>query len=90
MVYVIVPLVMRDEEAFRSRLDTLENKGHPIYRGYDRAYFIKFEGTTEEISRAIGFHDGEAAWGIVLRLSAYTGYAHKDLWEWLDIHISRN
>ena len=49
---------------------------HPLY-------FLSFGGEPKDLANLLGFHDGEKKSGIVIRVSQYTGYEEKELWDWL-------
>jgi hypothetical protein len=49
----------------------------------DDKFFLKFEGTSLELSSKIGFAEGTTGTGIILLVSAYNGRAPKSVWEWV-------
>jgi hypothetical protein len=54
----------------------------------DDKFFLKFEGTSVELSRKIGFAEGTTGTGIILLVSAYNGRAPKSVWEWITQKMS--
>jgi hypothetical protein len=51
-------------------------------------FFLKFEGTSVELSSKIGFAEGTTGTGIILLVSAYNGRAPKSVWEWVTQKMS--
>lgn len=46
-------------------------------------FFVKFEGTSADLSEKLGFTEGVTGTGLVLLVSAYNGRAPKSIWEWV-------
>ncbi len=82
MIYAIIPF--EPSEKLRSKIDGLEV---PVYAGEAPAvYFVSFKGTTNELSEAVGYgNDRQAGTGVVIPISNYSGFASRDLWEWMEL-----
>jgi hypothetical protein len=48
-------------------------------------WLIAFDGTTKALSDAIGMSNGDPVGGVVVAISAYWGFAGKDIWEFLNV-----
>lgn len=46
-------------------------------------FFIRFEGTSNELSEKLGVADGSTGTAIILLVTAYHGRAPKSIWEWV-------
>lgn len=46
-------------------------------------FFIRFGGTSPELSEKLGIASGEVGTGIVLLVSAYHGRGPTSMWEWV-------
>ena len=83
--------VLLDEvEADNSEVEKLIHENYPDnYKFNNSVYFISSQDDTSlEIARVIGIRGKDrikTSGGVVFRLSQrYAGFAHGDLWEWLD------
>lgn len=81
-LYAIIPF--EPSEKLRSNIDGLDV---PVYAGEAPAvYFVSFKGTTNELSEAVGYGDDrQAGTGVVISISNYSGFASRDLWEWMEL-----
>ena len=82
MIYAIIPF--ETSEKLRSRIDELKV---PVYAGEAPAvYFVSFKRTTNELSEAVGYGDDhQVGTGVVISISNYSGFASRDLWEWMEL-----
>lgn len=87
MVYLVIPLRLPEDSGSALR-DKIESLKVPFYDKYaPRVYFVSCDKTTEELTEALGYGEDKAIGaGVVAPLPNYSGYAHKDLWEWLSLH----
>ena len=85
MIYAIIPFRLPNEDKL---LEKIKDLGTPAYTDEaPKAYFVSYEGTTNQLSDAIGYsEDDEMGTGIVMPVMNRAGYAVKDLWEWMRIH----
>jgi hypothetical protein len=51
--------------------------------------FVKFSGTSKEISDKLKISDGETGTGIVVPVTNYYGRAPTDIWEWLKSRMEK-
>ncbi len=53
------------------------------------AWLVNADKTTEELARQLGLYAGKGGesngTGVVFRLSNYTGFDRKAMWEWLEL-----
>ena len=80
-VFAVIPLGKNDR--LRGRL------GRVTEDLYDETapdlYFLSYDGTASELSDALGLGDpGGGGEGVVLRVTANSGYTYRTLWDWLE------
>ena len=87
MVYVIIPLRLPEggDSALGAKIKSLKA---PFYDKHaPHVYFVSCKKTTEELTEALGYGEDDAIGsGIVVPITNYSGYANKNLWEWLALH----
>lgn len=101
MIYAIVPLNSTYDQsiALKKKIEELESINgedatlspfpaiRHVYSDYAPVYFVIYEGTTRELSDALGYGDDlSIGTGIVMRLSSNFGYASTNLWDWMEVH----
>lgn len=81
MIYAVIPL--RQTHDIGSIITSIDPLAYTRYG--PNIYLVSFEGTTAELSQAIGFgvKDKDVGPGIVLKISYYHGNAYPDVWEWI-------
>ena len=90
MLYAMFPLEGGNPQIPNGLEDHIAVKA--IYTPYaPKAWFIDFEGTTNELTDLIWPDDFDEDThplpaGIVTRMDRYNGWASPDLWEWLGVH----
>lgn len=55
------------------------NKCHPFSNGW----LVAYDGTSRQLSDALGISDGNFGSALVLNFSGHWGRAPSDLWEWI-------
>lgn len=53
-------------------------------------WFVVSEGTTQEVAEKLGVRSGAAGTGIVCPITAYSGRAPSQLWEWFNVYWPKN
>ena len=87
MLYVVIPLRLPadDDAHLRGKIRALDVQFYG--KEAPRVYFVSYDGTTTELAEALGYGDDKAVGsGVVIPITNYSGYASKNLWEWLSIH----
>lgn len=76
----------------KERIEALTEKIREVgAKVYDRArpslWLVTYDGTTHELSEALGLGNDESlGTAVVIPVTAYSGYAQTDLWEWISVH----
>lgn len=55
----------------------------------DDAWLVDSSCMTRELSESLGIISGESGSGLVILLGNYSGRASADIWEWLNLHMSK-
>lgn len=87
MICVVVPF-----DPTENLVERLNQAGAKVYTWSSpiaHAYFVSYKGTTRELADKIGFEDNRKSEGVVVAVSSYSGYADKDLWEWLKEQVGK-
>lgn len=71
-----------------------EKIGDEVYflPGHSGAAFVAFNGTTKDLSDALGITSNDevrVSTGVVLPVSNYYGRGPTDMWEWLKVRMER-
>ena len=53
------------------------------------AWFLDFQGTSQELAGKVGFLTGESGGGVVVPVTTYSGRAPADIWEWITQRMSK-
>lgn len=88
-VFAIVPLNPGpDDKYIRKKLEQLQC-GYFLAEA-PSVYMVSYKGTCYELTKALGFDNKTETPGklLVLQVTDYSGYAHKELWEWIILHQS--
>jgi hypothetical protein len=64
----------------------IEQYGATHYQFTDNVWFVPDSGTSEDVSAKVGIKDGKVGSGVVLKFSAFSGFAPKTAWTWLDAY----
>jgi hypothetical protein len=54
-----------------------------------KSIFVKFSGTTRELSDKLKISEGESGTGVVIPVTNYYGRAPTDIWEWLKSRMEK-
>ena len=82
--YIVVP-VGQVGEGLAKKVESLDAKVSANWA--PGLWLVAYNGTTSDLSEAIGLGDDESmGTAIVLPVTNYSGYAPRDLWEWLKLH----
>lgn len=66
------------------KVDTaLTGFGNKALRLPNGEWLVAYDGTSRQLSDALGVTDSEATSAIILNFSAYWGRASTDIWEWI-------
>lgn len=85
---VFVVHVDRNAEEVASRIGQLPEEDS--YRLAPNVWMIDHDGTTRALAEKIGIRGEQAVGaGIAFPISNYSGRASSDVWEWLQLHLSR-
>jgi len=85
---VFVVVVTKGAEAAKRRIATLpENSWYEVK---DDTWLIDYPGTSQSLAESLQVRPlGADATGIVFSISNYSGRHKKDIWEWLQLHMTR-
>ncbi len=86
-VFAIIPLDPGpDDEYIRNKLEELEC-GFFLNEA-PNVYLVSYKGTCRELTKDLGYYDNTEIPGkvLVLRVTSYSGYAHRELWDWISLH----
>ena len=85
MIFAIIPL-QHDETQIEAIIEKIEVLDVPVYQETSPdAIFISFSGSMDELTEKIEFGDDEkVGLGIIFRVTHRSGFAPKNLWEWLN------
>ena len=65
--------------------EKLQMKDIPYHSISNKAILVSYEGLSSELKEISGISDGKTASGAIFGLTgAYSGFASRDLWEWLN------
>ena len=79
--------IMGEFERIQQVGEKLKELELPMYRCNGFVYFVAFDGTARELRDTISLsEDEDMGTGIVVSIDRYSGYASKDLWEWLETY----
>ena len=71
-----------------------EKYPNDYYELHQNQWLVSSEGTTRELSEALGINDKNAAKytgpAIVFAISSYWGRANTDIWEWLKVNWEKS
>lgn len=60
-----------------------------FYPVRDDVWLVEYDGTTQQAADALGIRSGEVGSGLVVPVINYSGRGAMDMWEWLQLHLSR-
>ena len=85
MIFMVVPFEVENENVIDTKLKEV---GKSVYGGAaPNAWFVSYDGTTEELADKLGFGDDEKMGeGIIVPVNNYQGFASTSLWEWMKIY----
>jgi len=58
----------------------------PYYLLGSETLFVKFIGTTQELSDKLGISTGDKGDAVVMNFSSYYGWGPSNMWEWISVH----
>jgi hypothetical protein len=58
------------------------------YKLTDDVWLVDFSGTARGLAEELGIRGGEAGTGIVFPTTNFSGRASRDIWEWLQAHMT--
>lgn len=82
-VFVVIPTDEGKPEWADKAKEHFGNKCFELPRG---EFLVSYDGTSNQLSDALGISSGESGSGIVIGLNSYWGFSSKHLWEWLQIN----
>lgn len=81
-LYFVSPLKNSDALLKKAKDITSDSAVYALNNG---SFFVVFDGTNKDLKEKIGIADASVGTGVIISASNYSGYAPKDLWEWLNI-----
>ena len=80
-VFAVIPLGENDR--LRQRLEQVTQELYD--ETAPQLYFLSYDGAASELRDALGLGDpGGGGEGVVLRVTANSGYTYRTLWDWLE------
>ena len=86
-IFAVIPLNPGpDDQYIRGKLEQL-HCGYFLIEA-PNVYMVAFQGTCHELTRKLGCDNKTPVPGklLILQVTDYSGYAHKELWEWISLH----